>query len=533
MDFCKTFYEALCKGIGKTAIPEHLRGKHKIITYFGYERHTTVHPLTLLKTHKIENELKININLFGVIQYQSSKSYPQTLNLQVSKNKKSKSKKFYYTVLFDKKSTVEFDLMYNKRNIQPEHFRIYYHLEVDKVQLYDGKNFLSFSKQEIYEMNHSKKYCCWMIDEKTKPENLTLDEYLKQQYEFIYSAGKELLEITKEYKKDGTKIGSFINIFNFTSFRKCLIHYFYYFSRTINKPEDVNKEEFEWLDDSCCGALMACEEDFKGELIEYDVKSFYPFLLQSQYFNVPIKKGKFKIMSNEEFEECCQKGFFPYGVYRCNIHSYNNYCFRNNKKNKYTHFDLKSAVKLNLKIELVQDGENNVLLYDKDSVLRADKIFKPYIDYFYKLRESCDGETEQFVKWFLSKLWGTLCMKNQKQITTSKGLEYDENEYDIKDMTYENLDRITIKLIHKTKPFRYVWGRMKSFLLSYARNYMMTHFIYDYMDYVKKVQTDGVCMTQRIPELDKKIGNKIGQLKRVELGKCHIIHLNNVLTHLS
>ena len=54
--------------------------------------------------------------------------------------------------------------------------------------------------------------------------------------------------------------------------------------------------------------------------------------------------------------------------------------FSHNPKNYYTHIDMTKAKRLNLKIEIIQDGENNFLEYSPEKRIDGKILFKEFIN---------------------------------------------------------------------------------------------------------------------------------------------------------
>lgn len=96
----------------------------------------------------------------------------------------------------------------------------------------------------------------------------------------------------------------------------------------------------------------------------------------------PIKQGEIKYILTSELPE-----HFQYGIYRCMIQKITTRLFRYNKNNYYTHFDLERAKELGLKIEMIEDGENNFLHYDRCKLILGRQLFGKFIDKLYPLKE--------------------------------------------------------------------------------------------------------------------------------------------------
>ena len=132
--------------------------------------------------------------------------------------------------------------------------------------------------------------------------------------------------------------------------------------------------------------------------------------------------------------------------------------------NFYTHYDISNAIRLKFKIDLIQDGQANALLYDTTARVKGDHTFGKTIEYLFNLKQDI-----KYTKKIISALWGGLCQKNKYNAyaTSTK-----------KESIPENSKLLTI---HKTKAgvnasymkndniFKSDFGRVGPFLTSYCR----------------------------------------------------------------
>ena len=76
-------------------------------------------------------------------------------------------------------------------------------------------------------------------------------------------------------------------------------------------PDNITPIEQMWLKKASRGATIWCK-NYEGPCYKYDFISEYPSILIDNGFDIPIRKGIFKKMSQEEFDNL---KFFNYGIY--------------------------------------------------------------------------------------------------------------------------------------------------------------------------------------------------------------------------
>lgn len=182
------------------------------------------------------------------------------------------------------------------------------------------------------------------------------------------------------------------------------------FRRTCNpsKPDKISKKEAMWLR-KCRGQLRSAIK-YKGKGWKLDIVSAYPYIMSSDKFNVPYKKGKFLTMTNEEFQNT---KYYKFGIYRVRILTrVNPFIFRPNDEHYYTHIDLNFAKTLNYEMEIIEDGEPNFLSYE-NCLINGYKLFKPFVDYLFKFKNT----GYKTIKVYINRLWGALCKKNLIPVT--------------------------------------------------------------------------------------------------------------------
>ena len=108
-----------------------------------------------------------------------------------------------------------------------------------------------------------------------------------------------------------------------------------------------------------------------------------------------------------------------YGIYHCEVVPTDttpaevSKLFRPNKKNYYTHFDLRLAKELGMHIEMVGYGANACIYPERAP---SNRIFGNYVDLLDGLKQ----RNIPFPKQILNALWGSLSMTNVYEFVRRK-----------------------------------------------------------------------------------------------------------------
>lgn len=263
-------------------------------------------------------------------------------------------------------------------------------------------------------------------------------------------------------------------------------------------------------------------EDYEGEAYKYDINSLYPFIYSSNTMLVPIERGNFTTLTNDNIKQMNDKlkGGYAYGLYKYNIYRSGNkqidrlFRFKglvdkddDEVSNFYTHIDLKMADMLGLKKELIL-CDNNALLYPRNKCLTGQQVFGEFKNMLYPLKEKkVEGS-----KLLLNILSGSLGQINKSKIYIDK----DSDEiYDLDDLGLEvlnvgettNRKAFIYNCVDKEHYFNNQLARFKPFMLSQARK-IMFDLILPINDKVKKVYIDSIITTEPMEHF-----NEMGKLK--------------------
>jgi hypothetical protein len=273
------------------------------------------------------------------------------------------------------------------------------------------------------------------------------------------------------------------------------------------ETEPIEQLESEFIDGAGIGALIFAKQ-YQGPAYKFDVKSFYPSMYNSSQ-KFPVKTGEFKYITTEELN---QMEFASYGIYRAIIQSSEdkskNKLFRFNKRNYYTHIDIKHARELGFEIKMIEDNQSNFLYYSPDKLISGSSLFGDFIDLVFPLKQN----KVKGAKNILNYLWGALC---ERQLTKKYIKETDVYEIDdnfrlksIKSSLY-NDDELIVKTQHNHKMFKFPYARLFPYLLAKGR-YLMSTLMRPFIEHVIRCHTDG--FTCSIYPENIKLSNDLGGL---------------------
>lgn len=334
-------------------------------------------------------------------------------------------------------------------------------------------------------------------------------ETLKEQYESFEKLRKKMFKLN-------------VDISGMGEIKMIALHYWFKFIRHI-KFDDVPLIEQQWIKEAYYQPLKYVEKDYKGKGYNYDINSYYPHLLKGPK-NYPVKKGEFKTMTQEEFDEM---EMVEYGIYKAIITDKHK-LFQNNPNNKYTHIDLTTARKLGLKVKLICDGQANCLLYSRDKRATGKQIFGAFVNNLYELRKDCkdDKGTEKQVKDIINILSGLLAQKmkvkkvisEQTTLSNVEIISHNPGKDDTEEITYiDNTQQI----------YKFPFCRINPFLVGYARGNLYD-ILKDNVDTIKHINTDGWISTEKI-EYGDLMGSELGQIKSKYSDNIHMVHINKVI----
>lgn len=377
---------------------------------------------------------------------------------------------------------------------------------------YDGKKYFRSNSDKIKKYSLTNSY-------RSKYIPIYIENGKSLQHTF-----DDFVELANELRKDSDCI---INLYKTGSYTKTALKIFFDHCNKNNIcPDPISMEESRWIELSSTGAIMYANDEYEGSSYKYDVCSFYPSIMRSDKFKIPIKKGVFQKLSQEDFNER-KNTFFRYGIYRAKVIDNGllktRKLFRFNKNNFYTTQDLRLAKRLGLKMNIIDDGYDNFLFYGKNCMVGT-QLFKPFVDMLYGLKD----KNKKF-KIILNVLWGLLCSRNIKKIqynvTREFNYDFDTEKVEILNQ-YLNDDIMKIEYIYRNKPYKYNYARVKPFLLASGR-YKLVDTIFEHQESIEQIHTDGWISSQ---ELNIQTGIHMGDVKFEGFDEhVRIEHINKII----
>jgi len=365
-----------------------------------------------------------------------------------------------------------------------------------------------------YDGDHERRmtYDEWRKDKSDyKSPNLYIQcetkEELKDYYDNFIADAKALRALTN----------GVINLFKTGDNYTTALNLFDKFTKTIT-AEPIEQEEAEFLQKASFASMIWATE-YQGPAFKYDVRSQYPSIMKRQQFCLPIKRGEIKFISQDDFNKT---KVLSYGIYRATVDCQDKRVFRVNKLGYYTHIDINYARKVGLQVTMNAEGPN-ALVYSRDKLINADKLFGEFVNTVYPLKE----KGIKRAKGILNILWGALCETRIRKAKESEAQQciIKDNELirSIKPVT--NTKNI-VSLYKPQKMYVYDFARIGPFIIAKGRE-NINSLIYPFLDKVKRVHTDGFIMTEALPT--EMLGGGIGDLKLEEASQsCTIKNVMSV-----
>lgn len=396
------------------------------------------------------------------------------------------------------------DVKYHKYHVYYYHLQKYEEVYDDPSEC-DKFEYSKLTKKSISEQSkkgielkdlltqYAKDTCFW------RNELLTSKKLIKPYDHFA-----------KFDKRDGTK---FIN----TNESNILRFFNKYSSKiyTNDKFDKISWKEYLWFEKENLASMQRCCPSGEYKCIGFDFKMAYPHILASRLvindikrpFYFPIKEG-----SRAKLKKL--KADLTFGMYRVKIHSDDeifNYVFNFSPDNTYTFYDIEfcrlciEKYKLDVKIDLIIDGEFNALLYKNNDVIDSSKVFSPWFDRILELKE--EFPKNGLIKILSSSIWGYLSKINKRY--------YTEEELDLKPeikFAYYDSDNINYlclnekdnrngttdyKLISKEQPYCKNY-RLKPFLKSFERAIMGEICLEIGIEKILRINTDNITFNREL-----------------------------------
>lgn len=285
--------------------------------------------------------------------------------------------------------------------------------------------------------------------------------------------------------------------------------------------ESVYYDEYKWYKLCYNSGLIHLKEAGKYyDTYGYDFKMSYPTDMCNIKFRIPTKKGTEKTL-----KELPPVKYLSYGIYRVKITS-NDENFKksfmfspNNGYESYTlKFAMKMAEKLDIKIELIQDGKPNAYTYDKKDLISGNKLFG---NWYYRIKDLKEElPKNSIVKLLSSSAWGhinelrriyktedeVLKMIEEGKRISNEGENMDYYIINIRDIK----DRTLYELLDVKKPVYELPIRLLPFITGFSR-VKMGELIekQNLYDNIIRIQTDSITLSEKIEHEIKGFDNFI------------------------
>ena len=367
---------------------------------------------------------------------------------------------------------------------------------------------------EFYECFDGESTFMKSIKELYETGNLIIDKNYSMESKkmCLEDAYHSYIEMADDLKKESDGL---FNFYKTPTVKDMALNHFYSLTKAY-QPEDISASESNWINNASFHAVTYWES-YSGKAHIFDINSRYPHIMQKSTNMFPIKAGTWKtIDSIQEKPE--------YGIYRCVITKTTNDKYKFfvfNSEDHYTHLDVIMAKAYELKVELICDGKSNFLYYPKDCLVSGQLLFKKYVDDLYPLKlRKVKG-----AKLLLNILWGALCETKIYKKTVDYDVPFDLSGCDVKKI--EASDRLRTQFTKMNEQqFRTNYGRIKPFLLAFARNQFYFSFR-KWEHLIVRMHTDSLYLTE-VPTDMHPPSDKLGCLKKEGTYRVEISGLNKL-----
>lgn len=270
----------------------------------------------------------------------------------------------------------------------------------------------------------------------------------------------------------------------------------------ISGTDPVMDHEHEVLDECCKGALVSHIKGTFENVHDYDINSFYPWIMSKTDFMFPLTE--FYEDEYDNFENYDEETL---DLVKCEVLESHPW-FKETENNYYDTYQRLQMDELGIEYKI--DKKSPKYVYT--NCVRSNLLFEDSFDKLYELK----AKGNKLAKLTLNCTWGMLskCASHEKDIEHCDGNE-----------TYVGFDtlRNTVKVAPYGKRRMYNTARIKNFLLSYGRLQLIKQLKHiESLGYtIYKVDTDG--FISDIPPSELKLGVAMGELKHVKSFKRCVI----------
>jgi hypothetical protein len=263
----------------------------------------------------------------------------------------------------------------------------------------------------------------------------------------------------------------------------------YHNNKFLHGCEAVTHDEAEFLDKSFVGALNYADVDKEFENgFGYDINSFFPYAMSKTDFMFPMSQGKIKKT----------KKIYEMEIRKLEIKGTHKY-WRNSPENYYDSYQIELLKLLKIPYEECPDEEKIIYKHCVKS-----KAMFSYFDEMFEMKKNGNSHA----KLVLNCTHGILSRKKLHEI-------------DANDLKDEEIDKVVdyiesrnVFILKEDKPYKFAFGRIKSFLASYVRLSLIRDSVLPVEEKgfeIFQIKTDSF-VTNAKPE-DMILTNDIGGLK--------------------
>lgn len=446
------------------------------------------------KVIQLQDIIKSRIDICGDYVYKSDREYKRLIQLRLYKE--------HYELYHMQRVKTKNNFGNQERKI------IFYHVEglnksENNVKTYDGSEIKYITRDELKKHTYGDKDNIYIKSD-------TIKSIIQEYDDFIETANQ---------LKDKT-LGK-INMFKSGGFRDTSMRLFDQVSKHIDQGEKIEQYEMEFLEGCKSNGLIFGEYDYTCDnAYQYDGNSWYPSQMMKT-FNFPVKPGELLTIKQEDFNSL---KFYKYGIYHAIVYKTNSNTDKLllfNPKNYYTHLDMMLAKKLNMKIEIIDDGKPNFLFYDTSKRIQFKDTFEKYINILYNLKK----EKVKGAKILMNTIWGALCERYDRYcVIDMDNTDVTVNEFNkplqITSITPMTNNKIKIEYSYYDEYYKTNYARLKPFLTAIART-KLAEILSPNIDHIIRTHTDG--FISDIPINNITLGVELGQFKlEHENEKCYI-----------
>lgn len=510
-------------------LPNEISTKIGLKRYLGLNRDDKI-PIELIeKIEELYLKHDTTINVTGEYQYNSKFTKPKNIQLCL--------KKEHYTLKNNedkngfKYNPKGYNIFFSTPRTQ-EQVYLYCDYDIDEVLIYNG----SFSQINRKTLSNMKREDNIMIDSNNVRKKMMKDKTENEIYEYLCNTlQEERTELINSYNEMFNVTNGEVNLYKYRNIKFCALEMLRMKSKQCQYPEEIEKREAEWINESYMGGFQFYRECENIQATCSDINSSYPNIMQRN-FNIPMTKPNFIHYTHET-------KFFKDGVYRCRIINNTNktndelrYKINiNHKRTKFNHIYLNTCIEMGLTIEMINDNEHNAMVYDTTKNIKCCDLFGKYVEYFYDLKKRGVKSS----KLFLNILYGALSQKNRsyKKAKPNKIINIDTTKHEIENMYFDfkhldnehKISSLNIDYIKKEHYYTLPYARISTIISANSYKLLVQQINkISCPEDILRIHTDSITLKNYDNHKDKfKYSTNLGEWKLEKQGLLTVRNLND------